>query len=137
MAQVLIVEDDEILAECLDYQLAEHEVRTCTNALVALDLIDQAVPEVIILDVLLDGPDGFSLLHELRSYSDTAAIPAIIVSSLDLSRQDLSAYGVAAVLQKETMTPEILKAAVAEAARTAGVRGALVRRPTEATQHGK
>lgn len=115
MAQVLIVDDDQMMSECLSYVLPEHKVQTCTDAIVALDLINQCLPDVLILDILLDGPDGFSLLNELLTYSDTAKIPVVIVSSLDLSSQDLLHYGVVAVLHKETMTPATLQAAIQEA----------------------
>lgn len=115
MAQILIIDDDQMMSECLSYALPEHEVQTCTNAIAALDLINQCLPDVLILDILLDGPDGFSLLNELLTYSDTARIPVVIVSSLDLSSQDLSHYGVVAVLRKETMTPATLQIAVQEA----------------------
>lgn len=114
MAQILIIDDDQMMSECLSYALPEHHIRTCTNAIDALNLINQHLPDVLILDILLDGPDGFSLLNELITYSDTARIPVIIVSSLDLSSQDLTHYGVVAVLQKETMTPAALQAAVQE-----------------------
>ena len=44
---------------------------------------------MIFLDILLTGPDGFTFLNELISYSDTAKIPIVIVSSLDFSGKDL------------------------------------------------
>ncbi len=72
---------------------------------------------IFMLDSLLDGPDGFTFLNELISYSDTAEIPIIIVSSLDLSKRDLSGYGVKATLCKDTMTPKEVTAAVREALR--------------------
>lgn len=115
MARVLIVDDDQMMTECFGYMLPEHQVETCTNAITALDLINAKLPDVILLDIFLDGPDGFSLLNELISYNDTMTIPVIVVSSLDLSQQDLSHYGVVKVLQKETMTPELLNLAVQEA----------------------
>ena len=40
------------------------------------------------------------------SYTDTAKIPIVIVTSLDLNERDLSAYGVVGVLDKDTMRPE-------------------------------
>lgn len=128
---ILIIDDDEMMAECFSQTLntgqtlsADHlkasqprsdqsyQVQLCPNAIVAMELLNSKLPDLIILDILLDGPDGFSFLNELISYDDTAKIPVIIVSSLDLSHQDLSHYGVAAVLQKETITPAQLLATV-------------------------
>lgn len=115
MARILMIDDDQMMTECLSYALPQHEIQTCTNAIDALELVNQCLPDLLILDILLDGPDGFSLLNELITYSDTAKIPVIIVSSLDLSSQNLTHYGVVAVLQKETMTPTTLQAAVRKA----------------------
>ena len=78
-----------------------------TNAIDAINAISSGqLPDLIFLDVLLDGPDGFTLLHELVSYTDTATIPVVIVSSLDFTRHDLSTYGVVGVLKKDTLTPQ-------------------------------
>ena len=64
---------------------------------------------MIFLDILLDGPDGFTFLNELVSYTDTAKIPVVIISSLDLSDKDLSVYGVVGVLDKAEMVPKDIK----------------------------
>ena len=82
------------------------DVKIFSNAISAISALDESenLPSLIFLDVLLDGPDGFTLLHELASYSDTAKIPIVIVSSLNLP-SDLSAYGIRKVLDKSTMTP--------------------------------
>lgn len=83
------------------------DVRIFTNAIEAMAAIGNGVmPDLVFLDVLLDGPDGFTMLNEMMSYEDTAKIPIVIMSSLELTGQDLSAYGVVGVLPKETMTPE-------------------------------
>ena len=73
--------------------------------------------ELIFLDILLDGPDGFTFLNELISYDDTVKIPIVIVSSLDFKKQDLSVYGVVGVLDKEKMIPKEIKKYVDEYAR--------------------
>ena len=123
MEQIYIVEDDPIMAECLalavQQQLQSVEIATFRDAVAAMNGLGEKLPDLILLDVLLSGPDGFTFLNELMSYQDTAQIPVILVSSLDFSGQDLSHYGVVQVLDKATMTP----AAVATAVQTALRRG--------------
>lgn len=103
---IFVVDDDEIMAECLA-NMAGCEARTFSNAIDAIAKIDDGiVPDLIFLDILLDGPDGFTFLNELVSYSDTAKIPIVIVSSLDFTGRDLSNYGVVGFLNKESMVPE-------------------------------
>lgn len=107
MAKIFIIEDDRIMADCIALSLQDlGEIETFGNVFTAIQALDQGLPDLIFLDVLLDGPDGFTLLNELASYSDTALIPVIIVSSLDLSHHDLRHYGVVGYLNKETMLPE-------------------------------
>lgn len=113
---VLLVDDDVWLLEHYTDLLsaAGYQVISAKNAVVAIDLIDKQAPDVIVLDVLLPGATGFSLLHELQSYDDTATVPVIICSGLtdDLSLDDLAPYGVRRLLDKTTMTPDDLLAAV-------------------------
>ena len=89
-----------------------------SNVIDAVAEMNEDVPDVIFLDVLLDGPDGFTLLNEMASYDDTARVPIVIVSSLDI-RQDLKDYGVVAVLDKATMTPEDVAVALLMVAKKA------------------
>ena len=109
---VYIIDDDKIFAECLErfLRVAEKDmtqfiVKHFSNVIDAVAEMNGEVPDVIFLDILLDGPDGFTLLNEMASYDDTARVPIVIVSSLDI-RRDLKDYGVVAVLDKATMTPE-------------------------------
>ena len=108
---IFVIDDDEIMGECVARACGEREVRIFRNAIEAMGVISEGgVPDLVFLDILLDGPDGFTFLNEMVSYGDTAAIPVVIVSSLDLSGRDLSAYGVVGVLSKDTMRPvEILE----------------------------
>ena len=107
-----IIDDDKLFAECLERflraavkDMPRFVVKHFSNVIDAVAEMNGEVPDVIFLDVLLDGPDGFTLLNEMASYDDTARVPIVIVSSLDI-RQDLKDYGVVAVLDKTTMTPK-------------------------------
>ncbi len=116
--RVFIIEDEPIMAECLERSVcraARAEVQAFPNAIFAMAALNEHLPDLILLDVLLDGPDGFTFLNELISYPDTARIPIIIVSSLDLARRDLSGYGVVATLHKDTMTPNEITTTVRQA----------------------
>lgn len=79
------------------------QIRHFTNAIEAISC--QEVPDLIFLDILLDGPDGFTFLNELRSYEDLSKVPVVIMSSLNFRNKDLGAYGVVGYLNKSEMTP--------------------------------
>ena len=110
---IFIIDDDEIMASCLARYVRPEKTRWFSNTIEAINALDDDFPDLILLDVLLDGPDGFTLLNELVSYEDTAKIPVVLVSSLNFDNVDLSVYGVRAILDKGTMTPESVKATVA------------------------
>lgn len=104
-----VIEDDKLMAECIERAIVavrpDKKVFKFTNAIAAMAALDE-IPEMIFLDVLLDGPDGFTFLNELASYSDTRKIPIVIISTLALKLEDLKSYGVVEVIDKTTMRPE-------------------------------
>lgn len=105
---IYIIDDDKMMAECLAREVSavyEGEVQIFTNGIEAVATFEDGIPELIFLDILLDGPDGFSFLNEICSYSDTGRIPVVVVSSLNLSDAELSDYGVVKILDKSTMLP--------------------------------
>lgn len=130
---IYVIDDDEIMAECIARacktkglkkvdqirdkvidRSSEREVRMFTNGIEAMAAISGGeLPKLIFLDILLDGPDGFTLLHELVSYADTAQVPVVVVSSLELPAEELTPYGVVGVINKDKMTPREVREYVA------------------------
>lgn len=116
-APIFIIEDDSLMAECLARAArpalpATAAVHTFPDAVSATAALADCLPCLVILDILLNGPDGFTFLNEMISYPDTHDIPIIIVTSLSLADQDLAHYGVRAILNKDTMTPAAIQQAV-------------------------
>lgn len=105
---IFVIDDDPVMAKCIA-DACGRKTRIFADAIEAMNVLDEELPELIFLDILLTGPDGFTFLNELISYSDTAKIPVVVVSSLDFKGKDLSAYGVVGVLSKDTMTPAEIK----------------------------
>lgn len=114
---IFIIDDDEIMAECVA-RAAGGTVKIFGNAIEAMNAIaDGELPDLIFLDILLTGPDGFTFLNETISYKDTVEIPVVIVSSLDFGERDLSTYGVVGVLNKDRMRPDDVRKYVEEYAK--------------------
>lgn len=80
--RVLLVEDDaaarEMLAAAL--KLRGYHVRTASDGLGGLRLLDAFDPDVIVLDLSLPIASGFEVLHELRGTIGTRNIPVIAIS---------------------------------------------------------
>ena len=84
-----------------------HTLRLFSDGVSAMQAIDKKSPDAILLDMLLTGPSGASLLAELQSYSDTAGIPVALISGVTIDA-NLSEYGVTAVFNKATLNPKDL-----------------------------
>lgn len=114
--KILLVEDDAWLAEseAASLRAAGYQVTVAPHAMAAIDLVDQLLPNVIILDVLLAGSTGFALLNELQSHSDTHKVPVVLCTNLaeQFEPGALAEYGVKRIVDKTTMMADDLVAAV-------------------------
>lgn len=115
MSKVLVIESDKWLGDHYQRSLEKHgyEVLRTPNGHEAVDIIDDHMPVAIVMGLLLDGPTGLALLHELQSYVDTAAIPVVICTALsDITLDDLEPYGVQRLINTMTMQLNDVVAAV-------------------------
>ena len=106
---IFVIDDDELFADCLVSAIKKGnksaKIETFKNAIDAMNAMGDPLPSLIFLDILLPGPDGFTFLNEIASYTDTAKIPIVLVTSLELPETDLSIYNIQGILNKERMKP--------------------------------
>jgi DNA-binding response OmpR family regulator len=78
--EILIIEDEPSIAEVVEIYLrrAGYQVQTVSDGNAALKWLDQHLPDLVVLDVMLPGTDGFSILRWLRDRSD---VPVIIITA--------------------------------------------------------
>ena len=83
MALIYIVEDDKNIQEIEAYALkgSGYDVRTFDDAGGFYKAMDDMHPELIILDIMLPGEDGLSILSRLRKDPSTKEIPVIMVTA--------------------------------------------------------
>lgn len=82
-SKILIVEDDPGARRLVGYTL-EHEgyqVITASNGMEGLKKARDEKPDLIVLDVMLPGLDGFEVCHRLRADPQTAIIPVLMLSA--------------------------------------------------------
>ena len=81
--KILIVEDDPSVLRATSYILEKegYEVLTAQNGLEGLRKAKQDNPDLLILDVMLPGIDGFEICHSLRAESQTAQLPILMFSA--------------------------------------------------------
>lgn len=85
MAKILIIDDEERNRKLLEILMIAdgHEVRSAVNGQSGLREIAAAAPDLIILDVMMPGMDGFEVARSLKTNPQTKAIPILVASSLD------------------------------------------------------
>lgn len=103
-AQIIIVDDDPLVGG-LTLELlndAGYSSRLIQDSLKAQDIIKAEKPALVILDILMPGLDGLTLLHRLKSDPETEPIRAIIVSgkSFEAEKQRAAQYGAEAFIEK-------------------------------------
>ena len=64
------------------------EIRTAANGQQALDAVAERKPDLILLDLMMPGIDGFEVIHRLRENPETADIQIVILSALN-SKDDV------------------------------------------------
>ncbi len=81
MASVLIVEDDQVLSEVMRRHLtaAGHDVATVGDGSRALKKVRFERPDVVVLDLMIPGTDGWSVIDQLRGEGVTT--PIIVMSA--------------------------------------------------------
>lgn len=81
--KILIVDDNPDVVEITREELlaCNYEVITASNGLEGLNKAEREDPDLVILDIMLPGIDGYEVCHRLRSKSRTADLPILMYSA--------------------------------------------------------
>ena len=82
-AKLLLVEDDPALSELLEYRFTNegYQVRTTPDGDEALLLATEDVPDLVILDWMIEGTSGIEVCRRLRRDKQTAHVPIIMLTA--------------------------------------------------------
>ncbi|MEH6685173.1 MULTISPECIES: phosphate regulon transcriptional regulator PhoB [Qipengyuania] len=82
-AKLLLVEDDPALSELLEYRFTNegYQVRTTSDGDEALLLATEDVPDLVILDWMIEGTSGIEVCRRLRRDKETAHVPIIMLTA--------------------------------------------------------
>ena len=80
---VLVVEDDTPLRRMIAMFLRAtgYLVRTAEDGLAGLDLVRDELPDLVLLDLMMPGLDGWEVLRRLKGDALTAAIPVLVLTA--------------------------------------------------------
>ena len=84
-ARVLVVDDIPANVKLLEAKLgAEYfDVVTANSGVQALSLIEEELPDIVLLDVMMPGMDGFEVCKRIKSNQASAHLPVVMVTALD------------------------------------------------------
>jgi adenylate cyclase len=84
-AVILVVDDDEGNRDLLARRLARegYAVRTASDGAAALAALDTAPADLVLLDVMMPGIDGYEVLRRLKADPATRDVPVLMISALD------------------------------------------------------
>jgi class 3 adenylate cyclase len=82
---VLVVDDDAVNRKLLEHSLLAdgHAVVTANDGNEALERIREQPPDVVLLDVLMPGLDGFGVLEQIKADASLQELPVIMISGLE------------------------------------------------------
>ncbi len=111
-ATLLVVDDEANNRNVIVAQLKNegYAIMTAGSGEEALELIDQQLPDLILLDVMMPGISGFDVAEILKSEERTANIPIIMVTALSDSKSRLAGLtnGVEEFLTKPVARAELV-----------------------------
>jgi len=83
-ARILVVDDIAANVKLLEAKLSAeyYDVITAENGRTAIEVAQRQAPDIILLDVMMPGMDGFEVCTELKADPKTAHIPVVMVTAL-------------------------------------------------------
>jgi len=109
MPKILIIEDDKFLRELIVRKLTDEgfEIEEAIDGEEGIKKTKEIKPDLVLLDLILPGMDGFEVLSRIKGDPLLASIPVIILSNLG-QREDIEKglkLGAVDYLVKANFTP--------------------------------
>lgn len=110
--KILIVDDSPLNITLLKRFLSkmDYDISTADNGTDAIHLIHNAIPDLVLLDLMMPGISGYEVLESLRDNQSTSNLPVVVISALDEEDDIRLAYekGASAYLQKPVKKEELI-----------------------------
>jgi len=108
--KILIIEDDAFISKtiALKFKNKGYVVFAAKNADEAEAIFAKDIPDVILLDIILPGVNGFEILKHIKATEKTKNIPVVIFSNLG-SKEDIEqgmSLGATKYIIKADFTPD-------------------------------
>lgn len=83
LSKILIVDDEPFNVDYLEQELegSNCEIISANNGQEALEKVRFAAPDLVLLDIMMPGMDGYAVLSQLKAEASTRDIPVVIISA--------------------------------------------------------
>ena len=110
---VLLIEDEPNIIEAISFLLERDgwTVRLHTKGEGAVEAVEAAQPDVVVLDVMLPGRSGFDILRDLRQGAARPDLPVLMLTARGQTkdRELAESYGVSCFMTKPFSNAEMLE----------------------------
>lgn len=105
LKNILVIDDDEEMQEAARLgleMLGGFEVHTCGDGEEGIRMAASLQPDLLLLDSVMPGMDGPSMLRQMREREELSEIPVIFVTSMshDRERREFETMGALGVIEK-------------------------------------
>ena len=102
MSNILVLDDSKSLLQMIKtiFQMHNYEVRTAATKSLLMAHIDIFKPDIILMDILLDGSDGREVCKELKTNDETKNIPVILLSGSHELLRGFKEYNADDIIEK-------------------------------------
>lgn len=111
--RILVVEDQDSIRRMIEALVVArgYEVTAVSTGTKAIDVAATNPPDMVLLDLMIPGHDGFEVCRRLRNDPSTRKVPVLIISALDdpESRERAAAAGATAYYTKPFSPMALLK----------------------------
>lgn len=96
---ILLVDDEPANLNVLEDMLAQdgHEIRAFPRGEMAVEAAAEFPPDLVLLDILMPGMDGYEVCREFKRHRSLAQIPILFLSALDGAQDKVKAFEAGAV----------------------------------------
>ena len=105
---IILAEDDKFLRSIFQKRLEEggYIVRPASDGQEAIDMLKKAVPDLVLLDLIMPRKNGFEVLQEMRADGKLKSVPVVILSNLsqDKDMDQAKKLGIAGYLTKSSVS---------------------------------
>jgi len=112
-AKILVVDDDAISLELMEAMLVPngYEIITANDGSKAVAIIVEQKPDLILLDIMMPGLDGYSTLAKIKENKTISKIPVVMLTAMGfrLNKELALRFGAVGYITKPVDLAELLK----------------------------